>query len=98
MNKRAINEKIVDEWKDKAGDRKTVVFCSTVVHAQDVCDEFRRKNVRTEKIEDAKLGITFEDMRTRGLTKTEDILENKNNPKIIAKYKLEDNLYKYISM
>lgn len=30
--------------------------------------------------------------------KTEDILENKNNPKIIAKYKLEDNLYKYISM
>lgn len=50
MNKRAINEKIVDEWKDKAGDRKTVVFCSTVVHAQDVCDEYRRSNVRAELV------------------------------------------------
>ena len=48
MNKRAINEKIVEEWQDKAGERKTVIFCSTIVHAQDVCDEFRRKNIRTE--------------------------------------------------
>ena len=48
MNKRAINEKIVNEWQDKAGERKTVIFCSTVNHAQDVCDEFRRKNIRTE--------------------------------------------------
>jgi len=48
MNKRAINERIVQEWQEKAGNRKTVVFCSTVVHAQDVCDEYRRANVRTE--------------------------------------------------
>ena len=48
MNKRAINEKIVEEWQDKAGDRKTVIFCSTVVHAQDLCDEFRRSQVRAE--------------------------------------------------
>ena len=48
MNKRAINEKIVNEWQDKAGERKTVIFCSTVNHAQDVCDEFRRKSIRTE--------------------------------------------------
>jgi len=48
MNKRAINEKIVEEWQTKAGERKTIVFCSTVVHAQDVCDEFRRFGVRTE--------------------------------------------------
>ena len=30
--------------------------------------------------------------------KTEDILENKPNPKIIAKYKIEDNTYKFISV
>ena len=48
MNKRAINERIVEEWKEKAGNRKTVIFCSTVVHAQDVCDEYRRANVRAE--------------------------------------------------
>ena len=48
MNKRAINEKIVAEWQDKAETRKTVVFCSTINHAQDVCDEFRRANIRAE--------------------------------------------------
>ena len=48
MNKRAINKRIVEEWQDKAGQRKTVVFCSTIVHAQDVCDEFRRANIRAE--------------------------------------------------
>ena len=31
MNKRAINEKIVEEWQDKADQRKTVVFCSTLI-------------------------------------------------------------------
>jgi len=40
MNRRAINQKVVNEWVDKARDRKTIVFCSTVVHAQDLCSEF----------------------------------------------------------
>jgi len=40
MNRRAINQKVVDEWLDKAGDRKTIVFCSTIVHAKDVCEAF----------------------------------------------------------
>ena len=40
MNRRAINQKVVNEWIDKARDRKTIVFCSTVVHAQDLCSEF----------------------------------------------------------
>ena len=30
--------------------------------------------------------------------KTQDILENVTNPKIIAKYKMEDNIYKFISI
>ena len=48
MNKRAINERIVQEWQEKAIGRKTVVFCSTIIHAQDVCDEYRRANIRAE--------------------------------------------------
>jgi len=40
MNKRAINQRVVSEWLDKAHDRKTVVFCSTVAHAEDLCQEF----------------------------------------------------------
>ena len=39
MNKRAINQRVVSEWLDKAHDRKTVVFCSTVAHAEDLCQE-----------------------------------------------------------
>ena len=36
------------DGKKKAIDRKTVVFCSTIIHAQDVCDEYRRANIRAE--------------------------------------------------
>lgn len=35
-----INEKIVEEWRKHAGDRRTVVFCSTVDHAEHVCSAF----------------------------------------------------------
>ena len=40
MNRRAINKRVVEEWHDKAGDRQTIVFCSTVQHAEDLCEEF----------------------------------------------------------
>jgi DNA repair protein RadD len=36
MDKQAVTEKVIAEWRDKAGDRKTVVFCSTVDHAEHV--------------------------------------------------------------
>ena len=34
MDKQAVTEKVITEWEAKAGDRKTVVFCSTVAHAE----------------------------------------------------------------
>ena len=40
MNRRAINKRVVEEWYDKAGDRQTIVFCSTVQHAENLCEEF----------------------------------------------------------
>tara|TARA_E500000081_G_scaffold147265_1_gene171313 strand:- start:1460 stop:3142 length:1683 start_codon:yes stop_codon:yes gene_type:complete len=40
MNRRAINKRVVEEWDDKAGERQTIVFCSTVQHAEDLCEEF----------------------------------------------------------
>ena len=48
MDRSVINERIVDEWKDKAGDRKTVVFCSTVLHAEHVCEAFLRAGIRAD--------------------------------------------------
>jgi superfamily II DNA or RNA helicase len=45
MNTRPINDAVVQHWKEKAGDRKTVAFCSTVEHARDVCDSFNRAGI-----------------------------------------------------
>ena len=40
LNKAVINEAVVAQWKEKAAGRKTIVFCSTVAHALDVCVAF----------------------------------------------------------
>ncbi len=45
MNTRPINDAVVQHWKEKACDRKTVAFCSTVDHARDVCDSFLRAGI-----------------------------------------------------
>ena len=36
LNKTPINEAVIRHWREKAGDRKTIVFCSTVAHAESV--------------------------------------------------------------
>jgi len=48
MNTRATNEAVVREWEDKAKDRKTIIFCSTIKHAQDVCGSFVRHGVKAD--------------------------------------------------
>ena len=34
MNKTVINNEVVRNWREKAEDRRTIVFCSTVAHAE----------------------------------------------------------------
>lgn len=46
LNKKPINKAVVDQWKEKASGRQTVVFCSTVSHAEAVADEFQNCSVR----------------------------------------------------
>ncbi len=50
MNQRPVNEAVVEVWKEKAGDRQTVVFCSTVAHAVSVVKEFEKAGVSVELI------------------------------------------------
>jgi len=50
MNKRAINERIVEEWLEKAGERKTIVFCSTIQHASDLCETFVRYGISADMV------------------------------------------------
>jgi hypothetical protein len=45
MNKAPITEAVIRHWKEKAGDRKTVVFCSTVGHARNVAEAFQAVDV-----------------------------------------------------
>ncbi len=40
MNKAPITEAVIRHWKEQAGHRQTVVFCSTVDHARNVTDAF----------------------------------------------------------
>lgn len=41
MDKQVVTNRVLDEWTAKAGGRKTVMFCSTVAHAEHVADFFK---------------------------------------------------------
>lgn len=53
MNTTAHNKSVVREWKNVAGDRKTIVFCSTVEHSRTVCQEFERAGINAAHIDGA---------------------------------------------
>ena len=40
MNRAPVTEVVIRHWKEKAGERQTVVFCSTVDHARNVAAAF----------------------------------------------------------
>jgi superfamily II DNA or RNA helicase len=45
MNKSPVTDSVIENWKAKAANRQTVVFCSTVDHARNVCDAFNAAGV-----------------------------------------------------
>jgi superfamily II DNA or RNA helicase len=45
MDHKPLNNQVVEHWKEKAGDRQTVVFCSTVAHAAHVRSAFNAAGV-----------------------------------------------------
>ncbi|MEO5364671.1 MAG: DEAD/DEAH box helicase, partial [Magnetococcus sp. DMHC-8] len=46
MNKAPVTEAVIRHWKEQAGNRQTVVFCSTVDHAKNVTDAFNASGER----------------------------------------------------
>jgi DNA repair protein RadD len=50
MDKEVVTDKVVEHWKDKAGDRRTVVFCSTIEHAEHVAEAFRAAGVTSAAV------------------------------------------------
>lgn len=45
LNKTPINEAVIRHWREKAGDRQTIVFCSTVAHAESVWGAFTEAGI-----------------------------------------------------
>src|SRR6056297_2067907 len=45
MDRAPVTDDVIRHWKEKAGDRQTVVFCSTVAHAEHVTNAFRAAGV-----------------------------------------------------
>ncbi|MCC3862659.1 DEAD/DEAH box helicase [Pseudemcibacter aquimaris] len=50
MNRSPITDAVIKHWQDKAHDRPTVVFCSTISHAQNVSDAFNAHGVAAAAI------------------------------------------------
>ena len=50
MNHAPLNEAVVDHWRERARDRQTVVFTSTVAHAHELAEAFRAEGVRAATV------------------------------------------------
>ncbi|MFP7572307.1 DEAD/DEAH box helicase family protein [Marivita sp. S2033] len=45
MDRAPVTDEVIRHWREKAGDRQTVVFCSTVDHAKHVTDAFNAAGI-----------------------------------------------------
>ncbi len=45
MDRAPVTDEVIRHWKEKAGDRQTVVFCSTVAHAENVAEAFNEAGI-----------------------------------------------------
>src|SRR3546814_14370822 len=67
MDKQVLNDRVVENWKEKATSRQTVVFCSTVAHAVHVRDAFRDAGVTAAMIDG-----NMKDGERRGVLRSEE--------------------------
>ena len=59
-----ITERVFNEWFKRAGDRRTIVFCSTIAHAKHVADYFTQRGVAAQSVD----GTMSKEQRRRILT------------------------------
>jgi DNA repair protein RadD len=56
LNTELINSEVINHWEENARDRQTVVFCSTIAHAEAVAREFTQAGISTVLIT-GELGV-----------------------------------------
>lgn len=45
LNRAVVNEAVVEHWRERAGDRRTIAFCATVAHAEAVAAAFQAAGI-----------------------------------------------------
>ena len=65
LNRSVLNDAVVRHWKEKAGDRRTIFFCSTVDHADAVAAAFRAAGISAETISGDMAGADRADLIAR---------------------------------
>jgi DNA repair protein RadD len=50
LNHEVLNDAVVEHWKARAADRRTIAFCSTIEHAEAVATAFRADGISAETI------------------------------------------------
>ena len=51
MNKRPLNEAVIRAWKEKAGNRQSVFFCSSVEHSRELCEMLNKIGIKAEHVD-----------------------------------------------
>lgn len=50
LNRAVLNEAVVEHWREHAADRRTIVFCATVAHAEAVAATFREAGITADTV------------------------------------------------
>jgi superfamily II DNA or RNA helicase len=70
LDSEPLNSEVVRHWREKAGERKTVIFCSSVAHARNVTNSFNAAGISaaliTGEMTKEHRVIVFENM-TKGM-------------------------------
>lgn len=70
LDSEPLNSEVIRHWREKAGDRKTVIFCSNIAHARNVTNSFNASSIPaaliTGEMTKEQRSLVFEDM-TKGM-------------------------------
>lgn len=70
LDSEPLNSEVIRHWREKAGDRKTVIFCSNIAHAKNVTNSFNTHGTSTALItgemNKEQRSLVFENM-TKGM-------------------------------
>ena len=70
LDSEPLNSEVIRHWREKAGDRKTVVFCSNIAHAKNVTNSFNTSGIPaaliTGEMTKEQRSLVFENM-TKGM-------------------------------